>query len=220
MMYQSKKHPELIASLDFKDEKYKTVMLIYLTGPDKGKSVSITEATFKRWWKKYEGEVDTGVPPMEETSEVETQSVAPAKNSPLDCLNIDYDKVNEPYPEPENQKYIKKPESVVQYEARKKRSYNSDLPEFDAMLEVLMPVVKKVNKGYVKLEDKTTIWRKPTVINIYANEVTWAKLTIAGFKSRPNVAGKNQVLDKDRPYAFDIHNKEDFDEVVSVLVGA
>ena len=32
MTYQSKKNPEITAALDFKQEKYNTVMMIYLTG--------------------------------------------------------------------------------------------------------------------------------------------------------------------------------------------
>lgn len=214
MKYQSKKHPEVIARLDSKNEKFKTVMLIYLTGSDAGKSVSITEATFKRWWKKYEGEVDTGVPPMVKK---ETENVQPASTSPLDSLGIDYDKVNEPYPEPKEQKYIKKPESVVAYENRR-RKHNDDLPEFDDMTAILSSVVKKVNKGYVRLEDGTTIWRKPTLVNVYAADKTWEILTQAGFKSRVNTYGKSKTIDKDRPYAFDIYSKEDFDRVVAALL--
>ena len=87
MKYQSKKNPEIIASLDFKEEKFKTVRLIYLTGPDAGKSVSITESTFKRWWKKYEEPAELNSDGSITKSE---EVVAPAKNSPLDCLNIDY----------------------------------------------------------------------------------------------------------------------------------
>lgn len=214
MKYQSKKHPEVIASLDFKDEKFKTVMLIYLTGPDAGKSVSITESTFKRWWKKYEEPEQLN---SDGTITKEEDAVAPAPTSPLDSLGIDYDKVNEPYPEPKEQKYIKKPESVVAYENRR-RKHNDDLPEFDDMSEILSSVVKKVNKGYVRLEDGTTIWRKPTLINVYAADKTWEILTKAGFKSRVNTYGKSKTVDKDRPYAFDIRSKEDFDRVVAALL--
>jgi len=214
MKYQSKKHPEVIASLDSKNEKFKTVILIYLTGPDAGKSVSITESTFKRWWKKYEEPEQLN---SDGTITKEEDVVAPTPTSPLDNLGIDYDKVNEPYPEPKEQKYIKKPESVVAYENRR-RKHNDDLPEFDDMAEILSSVVKKVNKGYVRLEDGTTIWRKPTLINVYAADKTWETLTEAGFKSRVNTYGKSKTVDKDRPYAFDIYSKEDFDRVVAALL--
>lgn len=214
MKYQSKKHPEVIASLDSKNEKFKTVILIYLTGPDAGKSVSITESTFKRWWKKYEEPEQLN---SDGTITKEEDVVAPTPTSPLDSLGIDYDKVNEPYPEPKEQKYIKKPESVVAYENRR-RKHNDDLPEFDDMTAILSSVVKKVNKGYVRLEDGTTIWRKPTLINVYAADKTWEILTEAGFKSRVNTYGKSKTIDKDRPYAFDIYSKEDFDRVVAALL--
>lgn len=215
MKYQSKKHPEVIASLDFKDEKFKTVMLIYLTGPDAGKSVSITESTFKRWWKKYEEaeQINSDV-----TVTKEEDAVAPSPTSPLDSLGIDYDKVNEPYPEPKCQKYIKKPESVVAYENKKRNRHNAELPEFEDMTETLMPAISKINKDYVRLKDDSTVWRKTSIINIYAAEDTWEKLTYAGLKSRANVAGKSQIVDKKLPYAFDIRTKEEFDKVVKALL--
>ena len=207
MKYQSKKNPEIIASLDFKEEKFKTVRLIYLTGTDAGKSVSITESTFKRWWKKYE---EPAEPNSDGSITKSEEVVAPAKNSPLDCLNIDYNKVNEPYPEPNEQKYVKKPQSVIDYENHGKR-YNTELPDFDNMVKLLNPVIKKINKGYIKLEDGTTIWRKSTIINIYAADKTWELLTFSGLKSRVN-------KDKDRPYAFDIKTLDEFNKVLDALI--
>lgn len=214
MKYQSKKHPEVIASLDFKDEKFKTVMLIYLTGPDAGKSVSITESTFKRWWKKYEEPKQLN---SDGTITKEEAVVAPAPTSPLDSLGIDYDKVNEPYPEPKEQKYIKKPESVIEYEQHKKRGHGgtpTDIPELEEIVKILQPIIIKVNKDYVKLKDKTNFCRFKNSCTIYAAEGTWQKLTMLGFKFKPSPKSESA----DRPYVCKLTTKEEFDKVVKALL--
>jgi hypothetical protein len=209
MKYQSKKNPEVIASLTQQDEKYKTVIMVYLTGPDTGKAVSITEATLKRWWRKYDGDVDTSA---------STQpKVQPAETSPLDVLNIDYEKVNEPYPEPKEKKYIKKPDSVIEYENRKRKDYGKDLPTFEEMQNDFQTILLKLNKGYFYLKDGTstkdtsTIWRHASKVQVYANEATWTKLTAAGFKSEKN-------NDKARPFGFKITDREQYSKMVKALV--
>ena len=53
-MYQSKKDPNVTAEVQSYDEKYKTVTLLGKTGPEAGKSFSITSATLKRWWKQID----------------------------------------------------------------------------------------------------------------------------------------------------------------------
>ena len=105
MKYQSKKDTSSIASIEKTDEKYGTVLRKYLTGPDTGKTFSITNSTLKRWWKRVEDE-------EENTS-----------NNPL---SIDIDKVNEPYHPDVTPRYIPKPKSVIEYEAKKGKKYNNE----------------------------------------------------------------------------------------------
>ena len=92
MKYQSKKDTSIIASIEKTEEKYGTVLMKYLTGPDTGKTFSITNSTLKRWWKRVEDE-------EENTS-----------NNPL---LIDINNVNEPYQPEVTPRYIPKPKSGI-----------------------------------------------------------------------------------------------------------
>lgn len=186
MKYQSKKDPNVYATVDSYDEKYKTTILVYETGEKAGKSVNVSASTLKRWWRKVEDE---------------------------NVLNIDFEQVNEPYPEPKEQKYIPKPQAVIEYEEKKlKKRYNGELPSFEQIVDMFGGKLKKVNEtsSYIKFNDESTMWRKSTCIDIYASETTWVKLTEAGFQSKPN-------KDKVRPYAIKILSKEEFDRMAEVL---
>ena len=191
MKYKDKRDETVIARVESENEKYGTITMVYETGPNEGKTFDITNATLKRWWS----------PVQEEKSEAE-------------ILHLDMETINEPYPEPKKKKYIPKPESVVEYEKKKRgRKYNEAIPEFEQIVEAVGSICCKVNETsqYVKLNDKvTTIWRKTLAISIYAGTDTAEKLAKAGFTSAPN-------KDKDRPFAFKIETKEDFDKVVGVL---
>ena len=137
-MYQSKRNPEIKAKLESKDEKFKTVILEYVSGNEAGKTISITESTFKRWWKKVE-------------DEIVSEPIIEKKAS--DILNLDYDKINEPYPEPTKQKYVPIPDSVIEYEEKKKVRYNADLPTQDDMIEQFGKKLSKINterQGLIK----------------------------------------------------------------------
>lgn len=192
--YQSKKNPEVIAKLLSEDDKCKTAMLEYIEGPDAGKTVTVTMPTLKRWWKCVGAD-----------AEVEEEAEQPA-------VNIDYEQVNTPYPEPKEKKYIPKPQSVVEYEAKQRKRYNSDLPGFDKVVAELGAVATKVNEQslYIKFADKSTLWRKSCYIDIYAAEELWTKLTEAGLTSTAN-------KDKDRPFHFRIETVDDYNKVVEVL---
>lgn len=189
IIYKSKKNPELSAKLVSTEEKYGTVILEYTSGSDVGKTISITTSTLKRWWKRIED-----------------------PESPLESLNIDIDKVNEPYPEPKVQKYIPKPKSVIEYEEKKNKSYNLNLPGFESIVEDLGEHCVKVNNNssYVKFADKSTLWRKSGRIDVYASQDLWELLTEAGLESRAN-------KDKDRPFAFKIDTQDKYDIVSSVI---
>jgi len=186
MKYQSKKDPTVTAAFDFEDEKCKTTRLIYLTGEKAGNSFVVANSTLKRYWK-----------PITDNS-----------------LNIDVEQVNQPYKPDVTPHYIPKPQSVIEYEENKHKKYNKDLPEFDTIVDELGEKLKKVNStsNYVMFDNKTTLWRKSTCIDVYACEEVWIKLTEAGFQSKAN-------KDKDRPYAFKIVNADDYKKLVEVLNG-
>ena len=183
--YTSKKDKNVKATIEQEEEKYGTVMMCYVSGPDKGKTFSITKSTLKRWWDK------------DEVSFMDT---------------IDFEKVNEPYPEPKVQKYIKKPQSVLEYEAKKGKKYNNDLPQFEQIVEQIQEYASKINdrSKYITLPDKTTVWRKTASVTVYATEGLWTKLTEVGLTSKPN-------KDKDRPFAFTIQSTEDYEKFLEVL---
>ena len=184
MIYESKKDPTVTAALDFEDEKCKTTRLIYLTGDKKGKSFVVSNSTLKRWWRKV-------------------------NDNPL---NIDMEQVNKPYKPNVKPHYIPKPKSVIEYEENKRKKYNSDLPDFDAIVDEIGEYLKKVNENskYVMFNDKSTLWRKSSYIDVYATESLWGKLTEAGFQSKAN-------KDKDRPFAFRINKKEEYEKFVEVI---
>ena len=201
MKYQSKKDPTVVAEVKSYDEKCKTVILEYTDGPDKGKSLSITTSTLKRWWKKLSDDEDSAVEdPVDEREE-------------KGALAVDSEKVNETYAPDVTPHYIPKPESVVNYENKKRKRYNQDLPDFEDVVSRLESKAVKINENshYLKFEDKTTLWRKPTAIFVYAAEKTWEALTNKGLQSSNN-------NDKDRPFAFKIESAEDFEKVVEAIV--
>ena len=193
MKYQSKKDTSIIASIEKTEEKYGTVLMKYLTGPDTGRTFSITNSTLKRWWKRVEDEEEN------------------TANNPL---SIDINKVNEPYHPDVTPRYIPKPKSVIEYEAKKGKKYNNELPEFEEISESLAEYCKKINDNskYVMFHDKSTMWRKCGAIDLYASESLWSLLTESGLQSKPN-------KDKDRPFAFKITNIEEYNKVLEAVKG-
>lgn len=191
MKYQSKKDPTIFMEVLSEDEKYKTVEFKFLTGPETGKTADITISTLKRWWKKVD-EPDTTK--FEDT--------------------IDYEKVNTPYPEPKEQKYIPKPKSVIEYEAKRGKKYNNELPTHEEISETLLEHLSKVNKTYVVLkESKCWLERKSGYINLYATEDVWNKLTDKGFTSRAN-GMKNTPL----KFVFKIETIDEYNTILEVLL--
>lgn len=188
MKYQSKKDPTVFATLDSYDEKFKTSILVYETGENKGKSINVASTTLKRWWKKVEDD---------------------------NSLNIDMEQISKPYKPDVKPHYIPKPKSVIEYEENKKKArYNSELPSFSKIVDDLGEYCVKVNENsqYVKFKDDkgTTLWRKSRWLDIYATEKVWDAMTHNGFKSEPN-------KDKDRPFHFRIDTLEDYNVVVEVI---
>ena len=192
MKYKDKRNETIIARVESENEKYGTYTLVYETGPNEGKAFDITGATLRRWWSK-----------VDETEKTEAE-----------ILNLDVNVINEPYPEPKKKKYIPKPDSVVEYEKKKRgRKFNDNLPTFEEVVELLGSCCSKVNENssYIKFNDKkSTLWRKSTCISVYAATDFAEKLVNVGFASSVN-------KDKERPFAFKIETREDFDKLVAVI---
>lgn len=197
MTYQSKKDPEVTAAFDFEDPKYKTTRLIYLTGPKKGQSIAVSNSTLKRWWKKLDGKNEP---------EVEEEVI----DNPL---NLDFEQVNQPYKPNVTPHFIPKPQSVIEYEEQKHSRNNSELPSFEELCDMFGPVLKKINEKsvYMIFKDKTALHRKAQYIKLYTVENIWTQLAEKGLESKPN-------NDKDRPFAFTIKTKDDFDIIAEVLI--
>ena len=185
MKYESKKDPQITAALDFENEKFKTVRMIYLTGKDAGKSFDITTSTLKRWWK-----------PVKATE-----------------AEIEQEIINTPYPEPEHQEYIPKPQSVIEYEEAKRTRTNKNLPEWEDMRETLAEYCTKINDNskYLKLFDKvSTVWRKSQAIDMYTTEELFVKFAENGFQSKPN-------KDKQRPVHIQIKTMDEYETFVELI---
>lgn len=191
MKFKSKKDTTITARLEAEEPKYGTVILRYLTGPETNKTFSISKSTLKRWWAKIEEE-----------------------NTSSSVLSIDTDKVNEPYNPKVTPRYIPKPKSVIEYEAKKGKKYNNELPEFESISEEIAEYCKKINTNskYVMLNDKSTIWRKCGGIDVYASETLWTILTESGLQSKPN-------KDKDRPFAFKVTNLDEYNKLLEAVKG-
>lgn len=196
MQYKSKKTGEL-AHFDSKDEKYGTTTLVYDSGDKKGTAFQVTSSTLKRWWKK----IDDNDSDEQESTDEEPKSVS----------DIDVDRINEPYPEPKEQKYIPKPEAVKEFEARKKRvrgKYNDTLPDYETATKQIGKVLKKINKGYAVFKNGSSLHRLNPAIIIYAEEQYREILEGLGLE-----VGDNSQ-DGARPYKFAIKDVDTWNSFV------
>lgn len=212
MMYQSKKDSNVTAEVQSYDEKYKTVTMLLKTGPEAGKSLSITSSTLKRWWKQLDENGNEVKSEEEQVSEDKTEACENPEGSTMP-LGVDEAQVNKPYAPDVTPHYIPKPESVEKYEKRQRaKRYNSDLPGFEELKEKLDKHASKVNdtSNYIKLQDKSTVWRKSSGIFVYASEDLGCKLTEGGLVGSAN-------NDKDRPFAFKITTMEEFEKLMGVF---
>ena len=195
MIYQNKENPEITASLDFENPKFMTVNMIYLTGPEKGKSFTITNSTLHNKWREK---------PIDEA---ECKSF-------LDT--IDMKKVNEPYPEPKFQTYIPVPKSVLEYEASKikKKKCTFNKPEnYDVFADILAErgvKIARVNSGYIALPDTSKLKLLTTSIGILSANDLAVKFVTAGFVCKP-------CPEKGTPFRFDICTQEEYDKMLEVL---
>lgn len=193
--YRSKKDETVIAKLIKESDNGMTVMLESLSGK---KTVSVSTGTLKRWWV----EIPQSEVPVSETPE------------PTVLNTVDYEKVNEPYPEPSEKKYIPKPASVVEYEAKKARSkgFNDTLPTQEQMVEQFGSKLAKINKTYIVFQNGCWLERKSGYTNLYATEEVWTTLSEKGLQARAN-GMKNTKL----KFVFQIETKEQYDIVASIF---
>jgi hypothetical protein len=169
--------------------------MVYETGPNTGKTFKITKATLRRWWM-----------PQDEVN-------ASDKARPVeDILGLDFDTINEPYPEPTIQQRVKKPQSVIEYESTKRWAVprNNDLPEYDKLPDVLIENgirLKRINKGYISLIDDTKIKRFTRGIGVLASELVGEHLSKHGLVSR-------KCIERGTPFRYDIKTKEEFEQMI------
>jgi hypothetical protein len=124
------------------------------------------------------------------------------------------EQVNKPYKPEVTPRYIPKPQSVIDYENKKKdKKLNKDLPVFEDIVDLFPELLSKINETskYVKFKDGTTLWRKSSCIDIYATEHLLEPFTKAGLTASPN-------KDKARPFAYRIETKEQFDLAREVII--
>lgn len=187
MKYRSKKDPEVTAAFDFQDEKTKVNHMIYLTGEKAGYAFEISSSTLKRWWTKVDA----------------TQE------------EINSDIINAPYHPNVTPHYIPVPDSVKEYEAMKtKKRRNNDLPDFESMVEEFAVATQRINESskYIALKDsQTTIWRKSTCIDIYADEMMWERFVVEGLESKPNKDAK-------RPFAIKVKTEKDYERMRNAII--
>lgn len=191
MKYRSKKDPDVIAAFDFENEKCHTTTLIYLTGPKPGYSFTITNSTLSKYWELVED-----VP------------------KPLDFTKEEMEQINQPYKPDVTPHYIPKPQSVIEYEEKKHKSRrNNELPTFEEIIDIFGVVLKKINEksNYVLFKDGSAMHRQATAIKFNTVENIWTQLAEKGLESKANP-------DKDRPFAFVIKTKEEFDTVAEVIL--
>ena len=188
--YKSKKDENITAEV-VKCPNDNTIILKYLTGEHKDKTFTITTGTLKRWWKKVE-------------------------KSALDILGVDMDEVNKPYPEPKEQKYIPKPQSVIEYEENKKRKVKLDfeLPtDYNTFADALAEngvKIKRVNSGYIAMEDSSKLKLLTNGIGVLASTELAELLAKCAITSKP-------CIEKGTPFRFDIKTQLDYDSLVRTL---
>ena len=193
MIYKNKKDPKIKAQFDFEDLKFKTVRMIYLSGPNKGKSFSLNKTSLNDQWEVVEEK---------------------EKKSFLDTIN--WDEVNKPYPEPKVKKYIPVPESVLRYEQGKikKKKCSFEKPEnYEAFADILAShniKMARVNTGYISLPDTTKLKLQQLGIAVLATNDLGEKLVGKGMTCKP-------CIEKGTPFRFDIRSQDEFDDLIEVL---
>lgn len=201
MTYKSKRLDNVYAVLVSEDLPNNTVTLAYVNGNDAGTNITISLNTLKRWWHKMDSEEELDTT----KKEVDTETMV------TNVLNIDMEKVNEPYPEPKFQKKVKKPKSVIDYEQRKCRS-NPDLPSFEDLIEMFKPILSRVNEPslYITLNNKCMVCKKSKSVDVVATVEVMPSLAEAGLLCKPYAY-------KAAPYLFKLLTPEMLEKAKEVL---
>ena len=169
-----------------------------MTGDEKGKSVTISTSTLKRYWRKEQAEDTT------------------TEKSAEEILGIDMEEVNKPYKPDVTPHYIEKPESVKEYEENKRRkpkcefAIPSSYNEYADILADNDVRLKSVNKGYIALEDASKLKLLSTGIGVLASTALGEALAKSGLTSRP-------CIEKGTPFRFDIKTSEQNDALIKAL---
>lgn len=82
-VYVSKRDENVTAKIIKENEKFKTVVILYLTGDKAGQNNSITTSTLKRWWKEVE--VDDIIPKVIEEEKSKESSIDVSVIAPKDA---------------------------------------------------------------------------------------------------------------------------------------
>ena len=188
MRYRSKKDPNVTVLCDRNLGTSNEFIITYENGDNKGKAYMVTDKALEKYWEPIVEEDKSG-------------------------LNLDFDQINTPYPEPTEQKYVPVPDSVKEYEAKKHKSNrNTDIPEFEDICKDYEKFIRRINEAskYVFLLDGTTIERTPGFIriNTMANKMEiFTKYGLIG-ESRN---------DKTRPLTYKLTTKEECDNLNNIV---
>jgi len=187
-IYRSKKKTDVTAKV-VKRPNETTVILEYVTGDEVGKTTSITTGTLARYWRK--------------------------EKSVEEILDLDTEKINEPYKPDVKPHYIPKPEAVKEYEERKKKvkcnfTLPTDYEDFADKLTDHDIALKSVNKGYIALADSSKLKLLGSGIGILASDKLGEEFVKKGFSSKP-------CIEKGTPFRFDIKTEDEYNTMYEVL---
>lgn len=115
ILYESKRNEGLQAKIVEENEKTKTVILEYLTSENKGKTISVSISTFKRWWKKIEVEEENQAQEMSEAVEELVKDVPDEVEKACEELKVDSDTLDPIEKEKPKKVKIKKEKSLPLY---------------------------------------------------------------------------------------------------------
>jgi hypothetical protein len=229
MKYQSKKDETIFAKLVEYDDKYKTYMLEYTTGEKAGKTITVSEPTLKRWWRKVEDEVDGTVEEVvqkdtteqdellnvkvvdEETGKSTEVVINPNEFVPgVDDAPTTYDFNNQ------EKKHIPMPKSVSEIYKLGDDPYPTVEEIVDMVVSWGVPV--KAYREWIKLFDSTKIIFRRNMRNVSKSliEVRMKNdVQIDGFETQ-HVPSKSALI-KPTPYVIYVKTMKELEQVIKLL---
>lgn len=227
MKYQSKKDETIFAKLGEFDDKYKTYQLEYLTGEKAGKTITVTEPTLKRWWKKVEDDsieetvaetVQTEPEVLnvkvvdEETGKTREVEIDPVAFVPgVDDSGKTYDFNNQ------EKKHIPMPKAVKDIYRLGEDPY----PTVDEVVDMLVSWGASVKKyaEWIKLLDGTRVlFRRNKVVPVKSVIEIRLKdeVVVPGYETQHKPV--KSALIKDTPYVINVKTISDLEKVVKSLL--